>query len=96
MEQQTALQKLISEEDELTQIIQDTINEIVDNYYSETLNWINHKHLCTFAMLGNNKIEECTKFYNGMPPAECDCCPMLNYVALDHKGKIMFVERANI
>lgn len=96
MEQQTALQKLIEEENELTQIIQDATNEIVNNYCLETLNWINHKHLCTFVMLGNDKVEECNKFYDGTPPIECDCCPMLNYVALDHNGKIMFVERTNI
>ena len=96
MEQQTALQKLISEENELTQVIQDATNEIVDNYCSETLNWINQQHLCTFMMLGQNKEEQCKKLYNGKPPQECDCCPMLNYVALDHNGKIMFVERSNI
>lgn len=65
-----------------------------------------HAHICTFEMLSNDKMKqrcECKKWLKQHPieyPTNddfwepCDFCEMMNYVALDDEGKIMYVSRA--
>lgn len=64
-----------------------------------------HEHLCTFKMLSNDKSRqqhECKEWLKKHPikyPKNnefldaCDLCPMMNYIALDDEGKIMYVSR---
>ena len=63
-----------------------------------------HEHLCTFKMLSNDKSlqqAECRKWLAAHPIeypegdfwAPCDFCAMMNYVAQDDEGKIMYVSR---
>lgn len=64
-----------------------------------------HEHLCTFKMLSNDKSlqqAQCKKWLAAHPieyPENnefldaCDLCPMMNYIALDDEGKIMYVSR---
>lgn len=63
-----------------------------------------HYHLCTFNMLSNDKSKqqyECRKWLKNHPIeypegdfwSPCDFCAMMNYVALDDEGKIMYVSR---
>lgn len=64
-----------------------------------------HYHLCTFKMLSNDKSKqrhECKEWLKKHPieyPENnefldaCDLCPMMNYIALDDEGKIMYVSR---
>lgn len=64
-----------------------------------------HYHLCTFKMLNNDKSKqqhECKEWLKKHPieyPENnefldaCDLCPMMNYIALDDEGKIMYVSR---
>lgn len=65
-----------------------------------------HEHICTFEMLSNDKIRqarECKEWLKKHPieyPTNddfwepCDFCAMMNYVAQDDEGKIMYVSRA--
>ena len=64
-----------------------------------------HEHICTFKMLSNDKTRqahECREWLKKHPidyPYEddywepCDFCAMMNYVAQDDEGKIMYVSR---
>ena len=63
-----------------------------------------HEHLCTFKMLSNDKSlqqAECRKWLAAHPIEypegdfwePCDFCAMMNYVAQDDEGKIMYVSR---
>lgn len=64
-----------------------------------------HEHICTFKMLSNDKSRqqhECKEWLKKYPieyPKNnefldaCDLCPMMNYIALDDEGKIMYVSR---
>lgn len=64
-----------------------------------------HEHLYTFKMLSNDKSRqqhECKEWLKKHPieyPKNnefldaCDLCPMMNYIALDDEGKIMYVSR---
>ena len=61
-----------------------------------------HEHICTFEMLSNDKTRqarECREWLKAHPieyPTDddfwepCDFCAMMNYVAQDDEGKIMF------
>lgn len=65
-----------------------------------------HEHICTFEMLSNDKTRqarECREWLKAHPieyPTDddfwepCDFCAMMNYVAQDDEGKIMYVSRA--
>lgn len=65
-----------------------------------------HEHICTFEMLSNDKTRqarECKEWLKKHPieyPTDddfwepCDFCAMMNYVAQDDEGKIMYVSRA--
>lgn len=65
-----------------------------------------HDHICTFKMLSNNKTlqaRECREWLKKHPIeypdddsliwAPCDFCAMMNYIAQDDEGKIMYVSR---
>ena len=66
-----------------------------------------HEHICTFEMLSNDKTHqarECREWLKKHPinyPYEddywdwepCDFCAMMNYIAQDDEGKIMYVSR---
>ena len=64
-----------------------------------------HEHICTFKMLSNDKTRqarECRewlkKHHVDYPTykefwSPCDFCAMMNYIAQDDEGKIMYVSR---
>jgi len=65
-----------------------------------------HEHICTFKMLSNDKTRqarECREWLKKHPIEylnidflvwePCDFCAMMNYVAQDDEGKIMYVSR---
>lgn len=64
-----------------------------------------HEHICTFKMLSNDKtlqVKECKEWLKKHPIEypdfgsywnPCDFCAMMNYVAQDDEGKIMYVSR---
>lgn len=63
-----------------------------------------HAHICTFKMLSNDKSlqqSECRKWLAAhsikYPEGDfwgpCDFCAMMNYVAQDDEGKIIYVSR---
>lgn len=63
-----------------------------------------HYHLCTFKMLSNDKPlqqAQCRKWLMAHPIeypegdfwGPCDFCAMMNYIAQDDEGKIMYVSR---
>lgn len=64
-----------------------------------------HEHLCTFKMLSNDKTRQARECREWLKkhlidyPADddywepCDFCAMMNYVAQDDEGKIMYVSR---
>ena len=65
-----------------------------------------HEHICTFEMLSNDKTRqarECKEWLKKHPIEypdsdfliwePCDFCAMMNYVAQDDEGKIMYVSR---
>lgn len=65
-----------------------------------------HDHICTFKMLSNDKTlqaRECREWLKKHPVeypnddfliwSPCDFCAMMNYVAQDDEGKIMYVSR---
>jgi len=67
-----------------------------------------HEHICTFKMLSNDKtyqMKQCREWRANHPikfPEDdepkyledyCDFCSMMNYVALDDEGKVMYVSR---
>lgn len=65
-----------------------------------------HDHICTFQMLSNDKtrqVRECREWLKKHPIEypdsdfliwePCDFCAMMNYVAQDDEGKIMYVSR---
>ena len=64
-----------------------------------------HEHICTFKMLSNDKTRqarECREWLKKHPIdyptyqefwSPCDFCAMMNYIAQDDEGKIMYVSR---
>ena len=71
----------------------------------------NHRHMCTFEMLSGKfdtekrcrqwRKKHPIKFPDKWPPVEdvedyCDFCEMMNYVALDNEGRIMYVKRNDV
>ena len=65
-----------------------------------------HEHICTFKMLSNDKTRqarECREWLKKHPIdypnidflvwEPCDFCAMMNYIAQDDEGKIMYVSR---
>ena len=64
-----------------------------------------HEHICTFKMLSNDKTlqaRECKEWLKKHPIdyptyqefwSPCDFCAMMNYIAQDDEGKIMYVSR---
>ena len=64
-----------------------------------------HEHICTFKMISNDKSlqqSKCKKWLASHPIeyqndddfwSPCDFCAMMNYIARDDEGKIMYVSR---
>lgn len=64
-----------------------------------------HEHICTFEMLSNDKTlqaRQCREWLKKHPvegldsdswAEPCDFCAMMNYIAQDDEGKIMYVSR---
>ena len=95
-------------QEELTNVIDAAIKNCEEEYPVECNN---HRHLCTFTMLGQSprkakKSCKCwreqhpIKFPNNWPkPTDindyCDFCEMMNYVCLDDEGRIIYTRRAH-
>ena len=94
--------QILEAQEEATKKLQ-LISREVDNQEKLGGNGL-HEHLCTFKMLSNDKSlqqAECRKWLAAHPIeypegnfwSPCDFCAMMNYVAQDDEGKIMYVSR---
>lgn len=94
-------------QEEITKNIATYIAKQNENYGAAAIGKNKHYHLCTFWMTTKNWIEQCEKwrashpvrFLDSFAPLPdsiyeyCDFCPMMNYVALDDEGKLMYAIR---
>ncbi len=91
----------------MTEALNQTIEQLENRYHFD--GYWNHEHLCTFDMLDSEdcKEENCAKWRAKHPvhfPKKwhkptciedyCDFCEMMNYVALDDEGRIIYVSRS--
>lgn len=95
-------------QEELARVINAAIRECEINYPVECNN---HRHLCTFTMLGQSSREarkSCRCWLEQHPikfpdnwviPTDikdyCDFCEMMNYVCLDDEGRIIYTLRTD-
>ena len=96
--------KILKKQEEATEKL-DLIYKEIDNQEVLGGNGL-HEHICTFKMLSNDKTKQarqCKEWLKKHPVeypnddfliwTPCDFCAMMNYVAQDDEGKIMYVSR---
>ena len=91
-------------------LMTETLDQIIKQFENEYHlgGYWNHKHLCTFEMIcPKDKEKKCAEWRAKHPihfPKKwhkptctedyCDFCEMMNYVALDDEGRIIYVSRS--